>query len=111
VWTFYALALIFYVLALCAKTTACTLPAALLLILWLKEKPISRWRLLEVAPFVVFGIGMGLLTVWWERYHQGTQGNFFALGLMGRILLASRAVWFYAGKLLWPVDLTFSYPR
>jgi hypothetical protein len=62
-WKIYALALIFYALALCAKTTACTLPAALLLILWLQEKPINRWRLVEVAPFVAFGIGMGLLTV------------------------------------------------
>jgi len=110
-WNFYALALIFYALALCAKTTACTLPAALLLILWLKEKPITRWRLVEIAPFVAFGIGMGLLTMWWERYHQGTQGKLFALGLMERILVASRAVCFYAGKLLWPANLTFSYPR
>ena len=41
-WRWYGLTLIFYGLALCAKTTACTLPAALLLILWLKEKPINR---------------------------------------------------------------------
>jgi tetratricopeptide (TPR) repeat protein len=27
------------------------------------------------------------------------------------VLIASRAIWFYAGKLLWPVNLTFSYPR
>src|SRR6266478_1006557 len=39
---FYAAALVFYLLALFAKSTACTLPAALLLILWLKEKPIDR---------------------------------------------------------------------
>jgi tetratricopeptide (TPR) repeat protein len=110
-WKYYALALVCYAPALCAKTTACTLPAALLLILWLKEKPITRRRLAQVAPFVALGIGMGLLTVCWERYHQGTQGKLFALGLMERMLVASRAVWFYAGKLLWPVNLTFSYPR
>ena len=110
-WRFYALALIVYALALCAKTTACTLPAALLLILWLKKEPITRWRLAQIAPFVVFGIGMGMLTVWWERYHQGTQGNLFKMGLLDRMLVASRGGWFYAGKLLWPVDLTFSYPR
>ena len=37
-WNFYALGLVFYALALASKTTACTLPAALLLILWLKRR-------------------------------------------------------------------------
>jgi len=40
-WLFYGLALILYLLALSAKTTACTLPAALFLILWLQRTPID----------------------------------------------------------------------
>ncbi len=111
VWRWYGLALLFYTLALCAKTTACTLPAALLLVLWLKEKPIGRVRLAQVVPFVVLGVGMGLLTMWWERFHQGTEGSYYGFGWLERLLLASRAVWFYAGKLAWPVNLSFSYPR
>jgi tetratricopeptide (TPR) repeat protein len=110
-WRFYVLALVFYALALSAKTTACTLPAALLLILWLEKMPVNWRRLAQVAPFVAMGIGMGLVTVWWERHHQGTQGKLFRMGLVERVLLASRALWFYAGKLLWPANLTFSYPR
>lgn len=110
-WKYYGLALFFYVLALFSKTTACTLPAALLLILWLKGTRIDWRRLAEIAPFVVLGIGMGLVTVWWERHHQGTQGELFQIGLPERFLVASRALWFYAGKLLWPVNLIFSYPR
>jgi tetratricopeptide (TPR) repeat protein len=110
-WRSYRLALLLYALALAAKTTACTLPAALLLILWLKKMPVDRRRLAQVAPFVALGIGMGLVTVWWERYHQGTQGALFSFGLLERVLIASRALWFYAGKLLWPAHLTFSYPR
>src|SRR5215470_15944165 len=39
-WLFYGLALILYLFALSAKTTACTLPAALFLILWLQHKTI-----------------------------------------------------------------------
>ncbi|MGB8368578.1 MAG: tetratricopeptide repeat protein, partial [Verrucomicrobiia bacterium] len=105
------LALMFYALALFSKTTACTLPAALLLILWLKGRPIDWRRLAQVVPFLAMGLGMGLLTTWWERFRHGTQGKLFSMGLLERILVASHALWFYAGKLLWPVNLTFSYPR
>lgn len=107
----YGLALGFYALALLSKTTACTLPAALLLVLWLKAKPIGWRRMVQVAPFLAMGLGMGLLTVWWERFHQGVQGKSFSMGWLERLLVASHALWFYAGKLFWPVQLTFSYPR
>jgi Flp pilus assembly protein TadD len=110
-WRFYGLALILYVLALSAKTTACTLPAALLLILWLQKKAINKRRLSQVVPFLILGIGMGLLAVWWEHYHQGTRGVLFALGPIERLLIASRAVWFYLSKLIWPSNLTFIYPK
>jgi tetratricopeptide (TPR) repeat protein len=110
-WGFYTLSLFFYALALCSKTTACTLPAALLIILWLRGERIGWRRLLELAPYVAMGLGMGLLTVWWERYHQGTQGQLFTMGLTARVLMAGRAVWFYLYKLFWPAKLTFSYPR
>ncbi|PYJ70329.1 MAG: hypothetical protein DME75_09435 [Verrucomicrobia bacterium] len=110
-WRFYWLALILYMLALSAKTTACTLPAALLLILWLQKKPINRERILQIAPFFLLALGMGLVSVWWERYHQGTRLALAPLGPIERILVASRALWFYLGKLIWPSNLTFIYPR
>src|SRR5438094_3051366 len=111
-WLFYCLALVCYVLALSAKATACTLPAALFLILWLQKKPITMRRVIQIVPFVILGIGMGLLAVWWERYHQGTnRGVFPFLSPIERILVASRAVWFYLSKLSWPSNLTFIYPR
>jgi len=111
-WLFYCLALVCYVLALSAKATACTLPAALFLILWLQKKPITMRRVIQILPFVVLGIGMGLLAVWWERYHQGTnRGLFTFLSPIERILVASRAVWFYLSKIFWPSNLTFIYPR
>jgi len=111
-WIFYCLALICYVLALSAKATACTLPAALFLILWLQKRPITMGRLIQIVPFIVLGVGMGLLALWWERYHQGTNRDVFTfLGPIERILVASRAVWFYLSKLFWPSNLTFIYPR
>jgi tetratricopeptide (TPR) repeat protein len=108
---YYSLALFFYALALFSKTTACTLPAALLLVLWLKKVRIDGGRIMQIAPFVVLGVGMGLIAIWWERFHQGTLDEFYGVGLPERLLVASRALWFYFGKLLWPVNLVFSYPR
>lgn len=108
---FYCLALIAYSAALTAKTTACTLPAALLLILWLKDWPINRVRILQVTPFLLLGLAMGLVTVWWERFHVNTRGALFEMGLVERMLVATRGVWFYLGKLIWPSKLTFIYPQ
>jgi len=110
-WRFYWLALVFHLLGLCSKSTVCTLPAVFLLVLWVERKRIGWARVGQIAPFVALSAGMGLLTIWWERYHQGTQGGPFSLGLLERILVASHAVWFYAGKLPWPAQLMFSYPR
>ncbi len=110
-WRFYWLALIFYLLALCSKATACTLPAALFLILWLQKKRIDWRRVLQIAPFIVLGLAMGLMAIWWERYHQFTLGPMFAFGPLGRLIIATHAAWFYLGKLLWPAKLTFIYPQ
>ncbi len=109
-WGFYLGALFCQALALAAKSTACTLPAALFLMLWLKHQPIRLARLAQLLPFLALSAAMGLLAMWWERFHQGTQGKLFALGLPERVLVASHAIWFYLGKLCWPVHLTFSYP-
>jgi tetratricopeptide (TPR) repeat protein len=110
-WLFYCLALIFYLLALCSKATACTLPAALFLILWLQKKRIDWRRALQIAPFIVLGLAMGLIAIWWERYHQGTRGPMFAVGPVERLIVATHAAWFYLGKLFWPAKLTFIYPQ
>ena len=110
-WRFYAGALVFQALALFAKTTACAWPAALLLILWLQEKPFALRRVWQIAPFFAMGLLMGMVSIWWERHHQFAVGDAFALGWMSRLLVASRAVWFYLAKLLWPAGLSFSYAR
>jgi tetratricopeptide (TPR) repeat protein len=103
--------MILYALALFSKTTACTLPAALVLAAWIKKEPLDRRRRLQIASFLAVGVAMGLLTVWWERNVQKTSGHQFQLTKPEALIVAGRALWFYAGKLLWPSGLTFSYPR
>jgi tetratricopeptide (TPR) repeat protein len=111
-WWFYALALGLHALALFAKTTACTLPAALLLVLWLKNEPVNCRRILQALPFLLLGVGMGLLSVWWEKHLGNYSPKLHLLGgPVERLLIATHALWFYAGKIFWPANLTFSYPR
>jgi tetratricopeptide (TPR) repeat protein len=110
-WRFYALSLFLFLCALLSKTVTCSLPAAILLVLWWQQDRI-RWRqILPLIPFFVVGVALGLTTAWLEKYHVGAQGEEWALSFLDRFLVAGRALWFYAGKLVWPFELTFIYPR
>ena len=107
---FWALGL--FVLALLSKTVTATLPAALLVIFWWQRGRLD-WRrdVRPLVPWFVLGASAGLFTAWVERTFIGAQGAGFTLTPIERLLVAARAVCFYAGKLIWPVNLTFSYPR
>ena len=108
----YFLALGLFGLALLTKTVAATLPAALLVVFWWQRGHLQWTR--DLRPLVPwFGLGAiaGAVTSWVERTYIGAQGADFSLGLLGRCLLAGRVIWFYLGKLIWPADLMFIYPR
>ena len=46
-----------------------------------------------------------------ERKLIGAEGADFDFTIVERCLIAGRAIWFYLGKLSWPADLMFIYPR
>jgi protein O-mannosyl-transferase len=107
----YCLSLLLFACALGSKTVTATLPAALLLILWWKRKPLRLRHILSLIPFFVIGAGLGLLTAWLETHHVGARGMDWNLTFLERFLLAGRATCFYAMKVLWPNPLIFFYPR
>ncbi|HUG92601.1 MAG TPA: tetratricopeptide repeat protein [Planctomycetaceae bacterium] len=107
----YWLAILLFAAALLSKTVVLTLPAVLLLIACWQRGRIVRWDVLAVLPMAVLGVAGGLVTRWMETHHVGTRFVDFGLSFADRVLIAGRAVVFYAGKLVWPVDLTFIYPR
>lgn len=108
---FYGGALVLFVGALLSKTVTASLPAALLLVTWWKTGRLSVKDIVRSAPFFIVGIGLGLLTAWIEKHHVGAQGGEWAFTPGQRLLIAGRAVWFYAGKLFFPANLVFNYPR
>jgi tetratricopeptide (TPR) repeat protein len=110
-WRWYALALALFALALFAKTVVVTLPPVLAVIYWWKRGRIKWQDILYLAPFFALSVALGLVTAWIETYHVGAWGDEWSLAPIKRLLLAGRAVWFYAGKLAWPDPLAFFYPR
>ena len=107
----YWVALGLFVCALLSKTVACTLPAALLLVRWWKRGRIAPGDVAALVPFFAIGAGLGYVTIWMETHHVGARGAAWALSFVDRCLIAGRALWFYAVKLIWPAQLTFIYPR
>ncbi|HXR04682.1 MAG TPA: tetratricopeptide repeat protein [Verrucomicrobiae bacterium] len=108
----YALALGLFLLGLMSKTVIATLPAVLLVIFWWQRGKLS-WRrdVVPLIPFFVAGVVAGLFTAWVERKFGGAQGSEYDFSVVERVLIAGRAIWFYLGKLFWPANLIFVYPR
>jgi tetratricopeptide (TPR) repeat protein len=101
-----------FVLALLTKSVTASLPAALLLVFWWRRGRLEAKRdVAPLLPWFVVAISSGFFTAWVERRFIGAEGIDFALTTIQRLLLAGRAIAFYAGKLVWPANLMFIYPR
>ena len=103
----YGLSLLLFAAGLLSKSIVVTLPAALLILQWWKNNCITARDLRRVAPFFLVAM---LLTAL-DLFSYGSRHASLDYSLPERMLIASRALWFYAGKLVWPVDLTVIYPE
>jgi tetratricopeptide (TPR) repeat protein len=108
----YALAVAFGAAAMLSKPSTVVLPLVLLLCAWWER---GCWRhvdILRIAPFFALAAGMSMLTILEQRGNVARAGaTAWELGPEERLVIAGRAIWFYAGKVLWPANLTFVYPR
>ena len=104
----YLTALALYAAGMLAKSVVVTLPVALLIWHWWNRGRITRIDLLRIAPFFVVGALISVADLTFNR-SLGVGG--FGYSLIERALIAARAVWFYVGKLFWPVNLGSVYPH
>jgi protein O-mannosyl-transferase len=108
----YFIALACFAAALLSKTVTATLPGSLLVVIWWRSGRIEWQRdMRPLVPWFLLGASAGLFTAWAESSLIGAHGAEFALTPMQRFLLAGRVLWFYAGRVIWPANLTFFYPR
>jgi len=110
-WSWYGLSLWAFLLALFSKTAVVMLPLALLGCLWWLYGRL-RWKdWMRVAPFFALSLFFGLVTVRFQ-YHRVLRGTTFRPeGFLSQLAAAGWVVWFYLGKVLWPVNLSAIYPK
>lgn len=110
-WRDYGLAGLLFACALCSKTVACTLPATILLLHYWKRGRIERKAWALMSPWFLLAAAFAVTTIAIERMQVGATGPEWAFSPVDRVLIAGRALCFYAAKLLWPIRLAFIYPR
>ena len=103
----YACSLVLYAAALLSKSIAITLPAALLLWHWWKQGRVASTDLLRLVPFFAVGLVIVIGNLLFYRSREILSLDY---SFIERTLIAARALWFYAGKLLWPSELAVIYP-
>ena len=104
----YFLTLALFVGGLLSKSIVVTLPAALVLWPWWKQGRVSGADWLRVVPFFVVGLGIVVADVNFSRLKENVVLDY---SMVERVLIAAHALWFYAGKLLWPAGLAVIYPH
>jgi len=108
---YYGASLLLFLLALFSKTVSGSLPAAILLLRWWQDGRIERRDVVSLLPFFSLALIFGGVTARLEVSHVLAKGPEWDFSLVDRFLIAGRAAWFYAGKLVWPNPLMFNYPR
>ena len=104
----YLLALGLFGCALLSKSIVVTLPAALLIRQWWKDGRVTGADLLALAPFFAAGLAAAAADVAFSAHREPLSLDY---SMVERVLIAAHALWFYAGKLLWPADLAVIYPH
>jgi protein O-mannosyl-transferase len=107
----YGLALVTFLAALLAKTSVVPFPFALLALPWLRRGRIARSEALASAPFFVISLALALATMWFQSHRAIGGAQVRTDGMASRLAVAGCAVWFYFGKVLWPANCMFVYPR
>ena len=105
----YAAALLLFAAAMLCKSVVVVFPATLLILQWWKEGRLTRADLLRVAPFFLVGFAIAVGDM---LFYQNVQPLSLGFSAAERALIAAHALWFYVGKLLWPMGgLAVIYPH
>ena len=87
----YLLALAFFIAALLSKSVTCSLPAAILLIVYWQTGRVRWADVRPLVPFFLLGAVMAAVTAILEKQHVGASGPEWNFTFADRCLIAGRA--------------------
>ncbi len=108
---FYLLSIVFFLLAMLAKTSMVGLPVLLLLHAWWKRGTITQQDLIRTSPFFLISLVLGLITIQYQHGRAIGAEKILVGGVASRIATAGMAILFYLKQVVWPVTLLPIYPR
>lgn len=107
----YWLSLGAFALSLLSKTSTVMLPVVLLLCAWWQRGRIAKRDWLRTSPHFALALAFALLTIWFQQHHVLGEVTVQNENFWGRLAGAGKAIWFYFGKALLPLNLNMIYPR
>jgi protein O-mannosyl-transferase len=108
---FYLLSIVFFLLAMLAKTSMVGLPVLLLLHAWWKRGTVTVQDLIRTSPFFLISLVLGLITIQYQHGRAIGAEKILVGGVASRIATAGMAILFYLKQIVWPVNLLPIYPR
>lgn len=100
-----------FAFALLGKTSVVMLPVTLLIIAWWNRGKVSRTDFVRSAPFFLLSLIFGVITIWFQSHRAIIHTEIRTDSIASRAAVAGAAVWFYLVKAIFPLQLSFVYPR
>ena len=103
----YCLLMALFLAGLLSKSMVVTLPAALVILQWWRHGHVTRNDAFRLVPLLLVGLSVTAADL---AFYTSREPLSLGYSTAERMLIAGHALWFYAGKLLWPTGLAVIYP-
>ncbi len=107
----YLLALLFFLLAMFAKTSVVMLPILILFYVWWKRGSVTGRDLVRASPFFLISLVLGLITIHYQHGRAIGDEPILVGGFASRLASSGMSVLWYLKLLVWPVHLLPIYER
>lgn len=110
-WSHYVRAIVWFLLAMFAKTSMVAFPVLLLVYAWWRRDRITLRDVIHAAPFFLVSLVLGLVTVHYQ-WNNAIAGEKLPVGgVVSRFAVVGMSLVHYLRTLVWPVNLLPIYER